>query len=144
MISVAVHSIFQLFLTDEGQVANLQLWKNLLLRTYRKKLWDEEIDGQRVQVWGCARQTSFHFSIIRLADHNLNWRDAPLADVEIAARGVKLGRVAFAWLAIDSDILTSDCGIKQSSPASVRYTSCIFAQLNLQAVASTSADFVER
>lgn len=54
MILVASRSIFQLFLTDEEQFANLQLWKNLLLRTCREKVWDGEIEGQRVQVWGCG------------------------------------------------------------------------------------------
>ncbi len=42
MILVASRSIFRLFLTDEEQFANLQLWKNLLLRTCREKLWDGE------------------------------------------------------------------------------------------------------
>jgi hypothetical protein len=50
----ASHSIFQLFLTDEEQFANLQLWKNLLLRTCRDKLWEGEMQGKRVQVWGCG------------------------------------------------------------------------------------------
>ena len=45
-------AVFQLFLMDEEQLANLQLWKNLLLRTRRYKLWHAEIEGQREEVWG--------------------------------------------------------------------------------------------
>lgn len=51
MILVASRSIFQLFLPDEVPIANRQPWKNLL-RIYREKLWDGEIEGQWVQVWG--------------------------------------------------------------------------------------------
>ena len=58
MILVAPRSIFQPFLTDEEQFANLQLWKNLL-RMRGEKLWEGEITGQRVQTWGlgCVRPT---------------------------------------------------------------------------------------
>ncbi len=52
----AAGDIFQLFLPDEDQFANLQLWKNLLLPTCRESLRDEEVEGQRVQVWGCGTE----------------------------------------------------------------------------------------
>ncbi len=47
MILVASRSIFPLFLTDEEQFANLQLWKNLL-RACWEKLKEGEIEGCRL------------------------------------------------------------------------------------------------
>ena len=70
MIPVASPSIYQLFLTDDEQFANLQLWKNLLLRTCRETLWDGEIKRHRLQALGrddltqwiesCARSINCH------------------------------------------------------------------------------------
>ncbi len=51
MILVTSRLIISLFLTDEEQLANLQVWQNLL-RACREKLWDGKVEGQRVQVWG--------------------------------------------------------------------------------------------
>ena len=45
-------TFFRLFLTDEEQFANLQLGRNLLLRSCRETLWEGEIERRRVQVCG--------------------------------------------------------------------------------------------
>ena len=55
MILVASRSIFDLFSADDELFANAQLWKNLLRRTCTVQLWDGEIDGIGVKVWGNAR-----------------------------------------------------------------------------------------
>jgi superfamily I DNA and/or RNA helicase len=52
MILVASRSVFALFSPDEEIFANAQLWKNLLGRTCTVPLWDGEINGRRVEVWG--------------------------------------------------------------------------------------------
>jgi hypothetical protein len=52
MILVASAGIFSLFSPDEETFANALLWKNLLLRTCTKLLWEGERDGKRVAVWG--------------------------------------------------------------------------------------------
>ena len=55
LASLTDGAFFQLFLTDEEQFDNLLLWKKLL-RSCREKLWDGEMQGQWVQVWGCEEQ----------------------------------------------------------------------------------------
>lgn len=57
MILVAARSIFSLFSPDEETFANSLLWKNLLLRTCTKLLWEGERDGRRVEVWGGSQGT---------------------------------------------------------------------------------------
>lgn len=52
MILVASRSVFSLFSPDEDAFANAQLWKNLLRRTCTAKLWEGEVGGHSVQVWG--------------------------------------------------------------------------------------------
>ena len=52
MILVASRSVFDLFSPDEETFANAQLWKDLLHRTCTVPLWDGEIDGRQVAVWG--------------------------------------------------------------------------------------------
>ena len=52
MILVAARSVFDLFSPDEETFANAQLWKDLLFRTCTVPLWEGEMDGQRVEVWG--------------------------------------------------------------------------------------------
>ena len=52
MILVASRSVFSLFSPDEQIFANAQLWKNLLGRTCTVPLWNGEIAGRHVEVWG--------------------------------------------------------------------------------------------
>ncbi|MBW3625221.1 MAG: ATP-binding protein, partial [Armatimonadetes bacterium] len=52
MILVASRSVFGYFSSDEALFANSQIWKNLLRRTCTEKLWEGEIEGQNVTVWG--------------------------------------------------------------------------------------------
>jgi hypothetical protein len=52
MILVASRSVFELFSPDEEIFANAQLWKDLLGRTCTVPLWDGEIAGHGVEVWG--------------------------------------------------------------------------------------------
>jgi hypothetical protein len=52
MVLVASRSVFDLFSPDEETFANAQLWKDLLYRTCTIPLWDGEMAGQRVEVWG--------------------------------------------------------------------------------------------
>ena len=52
MILVAAQSIFTLFSPEESAFANSQIWKNLLRHTCTVPLWQGEIEGQRVEVWG--------------------------------------------------------------------------------------------
>ncbi|MDQ3227075.1 MAG: AAA domain-containing protein [Chloroflexota bacterium] len=52
MILVASRSVFDLFSPDEETFANAQLWKDLLHRTCTVSLWQGEIAGKQVEVWG--------------------------------------------------------------------------------------------
>jgi hypothetical protein len=52
MILVASRSVFSLFSPDEEAFSNAQLWKNLLRRTCTALLWEGELVGHNVQVWG--------------------------------------------------------------------------------------------
>lgn len=52
MIMVASRSVFDLFSPDEETFANAQLWKDLLYRTCTVSLWEGEMAGKRVEVWG--------------------------------------------------------------------------------------------
>jgi hypothetical protein len=52
MILVASESVFRYFSSDEEQFANSQIWKNLLRRTCTEKLWEGEVEGHKVTVWG--------------------------------------------------------------------------------------------
>jgi hypothetical protein len=52
MILVAAQAIFTLFSPEESAFANSQIWKNLLRHTCTVPLWQGEIEGQRVEVWG--------------------------------------------------------------------------------------------
>ena len=52
LASLTDAAIFQLFLTDEERCGNLPLWKNLLLRACREKMWNGEIEEQRGRVGG--------------------------------------------------------------------------------------------
>jgi hypothetical protein len=52
MILVAAQSIFTLFSPQEAAFANSQIWKNLLRHTCTVPLWQGEIEGQWVEVWG--------------------------------------------------------------------------------------------
>lgn len=55
MILVASRSIFSLFSPDEETFSNALMWKNLLLRTCTKMLWEGERGGKKVAVWGGSR-----------------------------------------------------------------------------------------
>ncbi len=52
MILVASRSVFSLFSPDEDAFANAQLWKNLLRRTCTTLLWEGDLIGHTVEVWG--------------------------------------------------------------------------------------------
>jgi hypothetical protein len=52
LVLVASRSIFSLFSPDEDAFANAQLWKSLLRRTCTTLLWEGQIAGHNVQVWG--------------------------------------------------------------------------------------------
>ena len=52
MILIASRSVFELFSPDEETFANAQLWKDLLARACTTPLWNGEIDGHQVEVWG--------------------------------------------------------------------------------------------
>ena len=54
LVLVAARSVFDLFSPDEETFRNAQLWKNLLRRTCTAPLWQGEIEGTRVEVWGNA------------------------------------------------------------------------------------------
>jgi superfamily I DNA and/or RNA helicase len=54
MVLVASRTVFSLFSPEEEAFTNAQLWKNLLRRTCTVKLWEGEVEGTRVQVWGNA------------------------------------------------------------------------------------------
>ncbi len=58
MILVASRSIFDLFSADDELFANAQLWKNLLRRTCTVPLWDGDIEGIGVKVWGNATRVT--------------------------------------------------------------------------------------
>jgi hypothetical protein len=52
MILVASRNVFSLFSPDEESFRNSLLWKNLLARTCRERLWSGVKNGIGVQVWG--------------------------------------------------------------------------------------------
>jgi hypothetical protein len=54
-------AIFQLFLTDEEQFANLQLWKNLLW-TCRDKLWEGSLSGNGCRFGGAIDEDKTDFT----------------------------------------------------------------------------------
>jgi hypothetical protein len=51
-VLVASRTVFSLFSPEEEAFQNAQLWKNLLRRTCTVKLWEGEVEGFRVEVWG--------------------------------------------------------------------------------------------
>lgn len=55
VILVAARSVFETFVTDEELFANTLLWKRLLRRTCRERLWSGQFDGRNVEVWGNVR-----------------------------------------------------------------------------------------
>ncbi len=52
MVLVASRSVFNYFSAEEEVFVNSQLWKSLLRRTCTVSLWEGEVEGRRVQVWG--------------------------------------------------------------------------------------------
>jgi predicted RecB family nuclease len=52
MILVASRSVFSLFSPGEETFANAQMWKNLLRKTCTVPLWQGQIEGEQVEVWG--------------------------------------------------------------------------------------------
>ncbi len=52
MILVASRSVFDLFSADEETFDHARLWKNLLRRTCTVSLWQGDVGGTRVEVWG--------------------------------------------------------------------------------------------
>lgn len=52
LVLVASRSIFSLFSPNEDAFANAQLWKSLLRRTCTTLLWEGDLQGHNVQVWG--------------------------------------------------------------------------------------------
>ncbi len=54
MILVGSRNIFTFFSPDEELYANALLWKNLLRRTCTTALWEGNVDGYPVRVWGNA------------------------------------------------------------------------------------------
>jgi superfamily I DNA and/or RNA helicase len=58
MVLVASRSVFTMFSPDEEAFTNAQLWKNLLRRTCTTPLWQGEVAGKKVEVWGSTAATS--------------------------------------------------------------------------------------
>lgn len=52
MILVASRSVFELFSPDEETFINAQLWKDLLHHTCTEPLWQGQMQGKQVEVWG--------------------------------------------------------------------------------------------
>lgn len=52
MVLVASRSVFDLFSPDEETFNNAQLWKDILHRTCTEPLWQGQVQGKSVQVWG--------------------------------------------------------------------------------------------
>ncbi|MBA3413649.1 MAG: ATP-binding protein, partial [Chloroflexia bacterium] len=52
LVLVAARSVFGLFSPDDEVWENTLLWKNLLRRTCTEPLWEGEMAGHGVQVWG--------------------------------------------------------------------------------------------
>lgn len=52
LVLVASRSVFEVFSADEETFQNAQLWKNLLRTTCTEQLWDGDLHGVHVEVWG--------------------------------------------------------------------------------------------
>ncbi|WP_395090937.1 DEAD/DEAH box helicase [Armatimonas sp.] len=53
MVLVASRSIFEYFSADEVMFRNAQIWKNLLRRTCHTELYQGELEGKPVAIYGC-------------------------------------------------------------------------------------------
>ncbi|WP_394796256.1 AAA domain-containing protein [Armatimonas sp.] len=63
MVLVASRSIFEYFSADEEMFRNAQIWKNLLRRTCRIELYQGELDGKPVAIYGCPIPQEINYAI---------------------------------------------------------------------------------